>query len=219
MRALVDAAAAFPLVDASTIGGPARCPACAGRPSRPARSAPAIGRAPSRSGSTRSARAAPGSGAARGCPRRRAAPSRAASTLRATPSERRISLESPAAAEDVADDQQRPALADHLERAGDRAGLAGVVAWRSIACDRRTLGCIMQPSVRVRFVKATGAVGQAPPGDRDDSHRDCPEEDPIRPAARSARFRSEEILADLHYPAPKHRDAETPSSRQNGLAR
>ena len=51
--------------------------------------------------------------------------------------------EAPVAVHHVADDQQRPALADHLERLGDRADLAGIVVTQH-ECDLGTLGCFKQ---------------------------------------------------------------------------
>src|SRR5262249_5432508 len=50
------------------------------------------------------------------------------------------------AQEHLADDQDRPALADQLEAASDRAGLSLVVVAKH-SCDLRTLGCIMQLTV------------------------------------------------------------------------
>jgi hypothetical protein len=53
--------------------------------------------------------------------------------------------EAAVAVEDVADDQQRPALADHLQRVGDRTELIRIVATEH-DCDLRTHGCIKQPT-------------------------------------------------------------------------
>ena len=50
------------------------------------------------------------------------------------------------AVERVTNDQQRPALADHLERAGDRAVLAFVVLTEHGRDDRR-LSSIIEPDV------------------------------------------------------------------------
>ena len=64
-------------------------------------------------------------------------------------------VEAPAAVEDVADDEQRPALAEHLEGACDRTRL--VVIAIEHECDCRTLGCITQLSLLAfGFVKQPG---------------------------------------------------------------
>ena len=52
-------------------------------------------------------------------------------------------VEAPPPVHHVADDEQRPALADDLERLGDRADLAGIVVTEH-ECDLGTLSCLTQ---------------------------------------------------------------------------
>jgi hypothetical protein len=53
-------------------------------------------------------------------------------------------VEAAQAEEDVAHDQKRPALADHLQRARDAAHLAVVVVFQHLATESRRSSCIMQ---------------------------------------------------------------------------
>ena len=85
-------------------------------------------RAPSRSGGTRSAPGAPGSAARSSTPSSTSASSRRGEHVARDAEAARRTRRSAARRERLAQDQQRPALADQLERAGDRAVLAFVVA-------------------------------------------------------------------------------------------
>ena len=94
---------------------------------------------PCRSGGTRGAAGARSRRASRARRRRPAAPSRSASTLRAIPSDAWKSSKRADAEQRVAQDQQRPALADDLQRARDasrsgcrRCGAASTVEARGL---------------------------------------------------------------------------------------
>ena len=88
----------------------------------------ATGRCPCRSGGTRSARGAPGSGTRSSMPSSTRRSRRSVSTLRATPRLRWKSSKRRTPHERVAHDEERPAVAEHLEGAGDRAVLVVVGA-------------------------------------------------------------------------------------------
>ena len=96
-------------------------------------------------------------------------------------------VEAAAAVEDVADHEQGPALAQHLERAGDRADLV-VLAIQHL-CECRTLGCITQ----LVLVRSVSSSNQGRP--RRSSMRII-DFGPI-----DVTFTDEEIIADLVYPA------------------
>ena len=99
-------------------------------------------------------------------------------------------VEAPAAVEDVADDEQGPALAEHLEGAGDRADL--VVLAVQHMCDCRTLSCVKQLTV-LRSVSSSNRSEEA-------RMRLTPID--IQPlTSLEIPITEEEILADLLYPA------------------
>ena len=99
-------------------------------------------------------------------------------------------VEPPVAVEDVADHEQGPALAEHLEGAGDRADLV-VIAFEH-ECDLRTHGCITQLCLLPSVLSSNSASRRAA--------MRLVELPPI-----TVSFTDEEILADLLYPAVAER--------------